>query len=319
MKGFRNILVGVDLTQGAVSGAPALGLGNREAVERAIWLAHQNVAKLHFISVLHMSERALKMLADNDREHLSRTVADAIQLALANLVREAMAAGVEASGSFVLGRSWVEIIRQVLRHKHDLVIVGARHVHGLRRVLFGSTAMKLLRKCPCPVWVTKPGLESDAMNVLVASDLTPIGVEALSLGLSLRELAGARVHVFHAVQYPLELHWSTGIPDDATNAYHQKARAEALYDLQRQLDLASEGDSTDGVSLHVADVVGVPDINILHFIQDHKIDLLVIGTMARSGIAGMLTGNTAESLLPELSCSVLAIKPTDFVCPVQVE
>ena len=45
-------------------------------------------------------------------------------------------------------------------------------------------------------------------------------------------------------------------------------------------------------------------------------DLLVMGTIARTGIAGFIVGNTAERLLPRIPCSVLAIKPEGFVSPV---
>ena len=49
------------------------------------------------------------------------------------------------------------------------------------------------------------------------------------------------------------------------------------------------------------------------------IDLVVMGTVARSGIAGMLIGNTAERVLRKLPCSVLAVKPEGFTSPVRLD
>jgi universal stress protein E len=43
----------------------------------------------------------------------------------------------------------------------------------------------------------------------------------------------------------------------------------------------------------------------------------VMGTISRGGIPGVLVGNTAERLLPRLDCSLLTVKPEDFVCPVE--
>jgi len=63
----------------------------------------------------------------------------------------------------VFGKSWIEIIRQVLREQHDLVITGTRDLGAHGRLLFGSTGMKLLRYCPCPVWVTKPDPDWNTM------------------------------------------------------------------------------------------------------------------------------------------------------------
>jgi len=44
-----------------------------------------------------------------------------------------------------------------------------------------------------------------------------------------------------------------------------------------------------------------------------------MGTMARSGFSRMLIGNTAERLLPQIPCSLLAVKPDDFECLVRLE
>jgi hypothetical protein len=49
------------------------------------------------------------------------------------------------------------------------------------------------------------------------------------------------------------------------------------------------------------------------------VDLVVMGTVARRGLAGLITGNTAERLLHGLSCSLLAIKPEGFVTPVTLD
>jgi nucleotide-binding universal stress UspA family protein len=48
------------------------------------------------------------------------------------------------------------------------------------------------------------------------------------------------------------------------------------------------------------------------------VELVVMGTVARAGIAGFLIGNTAERVLGKLPCSVLA-KPDGFVCPVSLD
>ncbi|HOO46868.1 MAG TPA: universal stress protein, partial [Deltaproteobacteria bacterium] len=45
-------------------------------------------------------------------------------------------------------------------------------------------------------------------------------------------------------------------------------------------------------------------------------DLVVMGTVARSGISGLIIGNSAEAILDQLECSVLAIKPPGFKTPV---
>lgn len=56
------------------------------------------------------------------------------------------------------GTRFLEIIQQVLRDKHDLVIKAPEDFAWLAR-LFGSDDMNLLRMCPCPVWLVKPQAE----------------------------------------------------------------------------------------------------------------------------------------------------------------
>jgi nucleotide-binding universal stress UspA family protein len=43
-----------------------------------------------------------------------------------------------------------------------------------------------------------------------------------------------------------------------------------------------------------------------------------MGTVARTGISGLIMGNTAEAIVDQLSCSVLAIKPDGFTTPVKM-
>ncbi|MFT5323854.1 MAG: universal stress protein E [Planctomycetaceae bacterium] len=61
---------------------------------------------------------------------------------------------------------------------------------------------------------------------------------------------------------------------------------------------------------------GDPHAVILETVDRQQIDLLVMGSIARTGIPGMFIGNTAERVLNAVGCSVLTVKPSDFVSPV---
>ena len=68
----------------------------------------------------------------------------------------------------VEGISFLEIIRQVLREQHDLVITTAEEKKGIRAHLFGTTSMHLMRKCPCSVWVVKRAQTLPFVRILAA-------------------------------------------------------------------------------------------------------------------------------------------------------
>jgi len=63
-------------------------------------------------------------------------------------------------------------------------------------------------------------------------------------------------------------------------------------------------------------IKGVPEKVIPAFAEKKKVDLIVMGTLARAGVEGLLIGNTAEKILSRIDCSVLALKPEGFVSPI---
>lgn len=54
-------------------------------------------------------------------------------------------------------------------------------------------------------------------------------------------------------------------------------------------------------------------------VTQENIDILVMGTLARTGIAGFVIGNTAENIVQSIECSLVALKPEGFVSPIKNE
>jgi universal stress protein E len=319
MAPFRNILVGIDLTWCDRLAVEALPAVVQDVFRRAVWLGQKTGGRLTFLSALNLTSEVFNTLAEEHRLALSGTIEQNAQAVLAELVHRANAAGVPASRVFVHGTGWRELIRQVLRGKHDLVLVGTRNFTGLRRALLGNTALKLFRRCPCPVWVSRPEPYDRPLNVLVASDLQPVSQTALRLTVSLAQSADAALHVLHVIEYPLYHLAITFLPDHVGPDSERAACAHARQVLDEQLERSGARTLARPVQVHILDRAGDrADEAILQFIAEHRIDLLVLGSIARGGVPGIAIGNTAERLLPDVSCSVLAVKPPDFVCPVQL-
>jgi nucleotide-binding universal stress UspA family protein len=66
--------------------------------------------------------------------------------------------------------------------------------------------------------------------------------------------------------------------------------------------------------LHMAK--GDPRTALPRLVARHRPEVIVMGTVGRTGIAGLFIGNTAETVLTQVTCSVLAVKPEGFVSPV---
>src|SRR5690606_37480805 len=72
----------------------------------------------------------------------------------------------------LVGRTFLEAIRMVLRNGHDLLIKPAENPGFMQR-LFGSIDMQLLRNCPCPLWLTRENEKEKYENILAAVDFDP--------------------------------------------------------------------------------------------------------------------------------------------------
>ncbi len=128
----------------------------------------------------------------------------------------------------------------------------------------------------------------------------------------------AELHIVHAVEFPLERHFRfSQVVLEEIQKYRKEVRDEAEQVLKKQLECPEIAALDHPPQIHLSD--SVPEGAIMDVINEHNIDLLVMGTIARSGLKRFLVGNTAERILPELPCSVLAVKPDDFVCPIEEE
>jgi len=311
---FQNVLVGIDLSQRDPPGSKTLSPPVREAIQTSVWLAEKMNASLTFFTAIEIPEDTpyLDLLVDEPQD-LLRSLAASANDELGEWVGAAQAKGISAKAEVAHGVGWMEIIRLVERDQHDLVIAGARNLHGFDRFLLGSTAQKLLRNCPCPVWVVRPDHTINVSHILVASDLRPVSEKALWAAVELAPRLGAKVHVVHAASFPLERIWLSPIHGAAREHYRRQVRADADAALKEQV--ARLGVAGARVEIEVIDGDGGADLAILRFIDQHQVDMLVMGTVARHGVPGVLVGNTAERMLHEAPCSLFAVKPDGFESP----
>lgn len=300
MQRFRRILVGVDL---ALSGE-RLTPGSRRAVDTALVLAERSGAELVFLhstwADLHEENQALR----------PGPSAEGVR-ALEELSSKARAAGLNARLALVRDRAWLELIQVVKRGEADLVLVARRNQESSSLAL-GGVARKLLRKCPCPLWVVKPDGPSELTRIVAATDLTPVGNLAVELAASLAELYRAELHVVHAWPLPMAVPVlpELEVPAQSRIAVeeHERAARARFEAALASLTLPVKP------SAHLA--CGAPSVAIQELVERLGAGLLVMGSVSRGGIAGLLLGNTAERLLDRVSCSLLTIKPRDFVSPV---
>ena len=72
------------------------------------------------------------------------------------LARDKARAGLPIETRVLEGTPFNELIKAAREENADLLIMGTRGLTGIKHVLIGSTAEKVVRKAPCPVLVLKP-------------------------------------------------------------------------------------------------------------------------------------------------------------------
>jgi universal stress protein E len=304
MEHFRSILAALDLGRGGDGLTP----GSRKAIERAAWIARRVGASL---TLLHSEKHDEYWDAEADgfvqtsgSGGRQRQVLDAT---CAELARE----GVDARLVVRPETAWLAIVREVLREGIDAVVAGKRtNTHSDDRKL-GTVARKLLRKCPCAVWIEDPREAADPTDILAATDLTPVGDRVIELAASVAHAVGAKLHIVHAYSLSFEAQLEGG---EARREYERRKREEAEDHIERTLETTP---MAGAAKLYIG--LTSPTQAILEGVRAIRPGLVVMGTISRGGIPGVLVGNTAERLFDRLDCALLTIKPLDFVCPVAVE
>jgi len=303
--------------------------GESEAFHRAVTLAINNSAHLKVVAVHEdVPQEMLKLLDAQKFPDLKEAISRVYRENLDHVVSDAKNKGLQISTKIHTGKPFIELIKEVLREKHDLVIMNAATEDGLKEFFFGSDAMHMMRKCPCPVWVIKPkqGRKFAKILATVESSLAydePDSVKAglnkkiMEMSSSLARLEGSELHIIHAWELYLEtmLRNRAGLSqkqiDDLSHAT-RNTHETMVYELVQKYSPGLPEQQIHILKGRAGHVI--PEVA-----RKRGIELIVMGTVSRTGIAGFFIGNTAEEILDRVDCSVLTVKPDGFVSPVKLQ
>lgn len=322
MKRFKHILCIVEP-----------GEESKHALEKAVALAENNQANLTVASVIERISAGIGLPDGGPiSTELQAAMASEREQKLHSLL-EPHRNRIDIETRNLKGTPFLEIIREVLRNGHDLVIKSPESQEWLNRI-FGSNDMHLLRKCPCPVWIIRTEAPQNYRSILAAVDV-PVGYPASelkkrhALSRKILEIAGSLalsefaelhiVHVWEAIGESTMRGAFARVPERQIIAYVEQVRrehAQALNIVIQEVEEKLGRDVFDYLKPKVHLVKGWARKEIPLLAKQLNTDLVIMGTVARTGIPGFIMGNTAETILNQIDCSVLAIKPPGFVTPV---
>lgn len=305
------------------------------AFTQSMKIANDHQAKITFVSVIENAKTWPIALLNKKGNHenfreLAENEKSRIEIRISK-INPSLRANVEVYS----GIGFIEIIKSVTKNQHDLVVKCAEDIDWLDR-MFGSEDMHLLRKCPCPVLMLKPGQEDSFRNILATVDVNE-DLSSLEDGRVQGELNRQVLEYSAAFCIPELMELNVGstweayaedfyrygafsrLPEEDVDHYADQVRRECsdrLEMLVREIDDILGKEAMQHLLPKVRQVKGKPSREIPLMVEKYGIDLIVMGTVGRIGIPGLIIGNTAESILEQVKCSVLAIKPEGFKTPV---
>lgn len=276
------------------------------ALERALLLARDSNVKLKVVDVavgpsdvLRELHRPLHSLVEHERNDRLNAICEPL--------REQ---NIDFTTELISGRPFVEIVREVVHEGFHLVIktaAGAQPTEVLG--MMGPVDMRLVRNCPCPVWLETASRVVRCQRVLVAVDpqaeheeLNQVLVE---MGVSLTKTNGGQLHVVAAWKVPDEDFLATKMKPEAMKRYVDDVRLLAEQSLDALLVGAGKPALQSNCHLHKGD----PARTILDRVESIQPDVVVVGTVCDTSVHGLLIGNTCDTMLRQINCSVLAVKP----------
>lgn len=304
MTSLTSLLIDIDAV------APA-----HPALEQAIGLAVRAGARVKIVDVLPLVPPGARQFVTADIEQELVVHRRERLAAIAEAVQD-----VSVTTELLRGRPSTALVREVLQSRHDLLVRSHGRDHAEGPTTFGAIDMELLRQCPCPVWLAGRRISPHPRWRLVAAinpnpnDATEqqLNERVVEWALLLRDFIGADLTLLHAWTLFGGSVLRSRLPREEFLEYGVCTR-RAAHDAMAQF-AEPLADRLTGVTIQL--VEGEPAPAILHFVEANDIDLVVMGTVARTGIAGLVMGNTAERLLRRLRSSVIALKPPGFKSPV---
>lgn len=297
MKKIRRILVVMDLPK-----------QRQTALAHGVDVARRYGAEIHLVSFAYHEMVEQKDVFDAAQRKEVRT----------SLVAERQAWLADRSRDAARGHDDLVISSEVVWEKdiHDWIIdacakgefgLVVKTAHRSRTLVHMPTDWHLLRACKAPVLLATQGKGTPKPRILATVDPTRKDKAHTTLN---RKVVQAAVD--YAATHDAEVHlgWCVATPEalaDLDMIDPKKYVAQMVEKMQPRLDeLAKEFDIP---AERVHTTRGKTRLSITGMAMELKAELLVLGTTARTGVRGLVVGNTAEKVLAEARCDLLAIKP----------
>lgn len=267
------------------------------ALAEARRLAHSLGASLHVLHVV-------------DNMFMRAVLADPRDYETAALRQLQDRVPADADATLAIGRSDEpadEITSYARVHNIELIVMGTHGRGRMAHLLLGSVAERVARTAPCPVLTMRaaaPATSGEGPRILVPTDFSACSDAALGCAKRLAAGVGGSVRLLHVMEHSAV---SAGlgsemVPEPPEVAAERAATAKV--ELARRMIV----DSRSRVKIAGDVVYGPVGATIANYARDNGFGVIVMGTHGRRGIAHLLMGSVAESMIRTAPCPVLTVK-----------
>jgi nucleotide-binding universal stress UspA family protein len=289
MDQLRSIVVGIDFTPCCAA-----------ALSQAIRIASWNRAKLHAVHVVDT------IVAMEWQEALTPFVEEIQE----GLVAEARAqwekfaqdvpgkAGVEFE--VAVSSPIMELTRRVRERQADVLVLGSHGISPGRTP--GVLATQCVRRAPTRVLLVRDGQRGPYKSVVACVDFSETSRDALSAAVRVAAQDGASLTVLHVYSAPWRKLARPPVKPEVAAAFRDALVAQLR---------AFCGPDAPGWAKASFEVVEAPGhgSGIVEFVRSRGADLVVLGTRGKTNLRDVLIGSTAERVVRDAPCGILAIKP----------
>lgn len=296
-----NVLVPIDFSQ------PSL-----DAVEFALPLLKSFGAELHLTHVV-TPDYPFSSLSDLPVIVPELEIGRRIRQRLKNVVKKYSVELRPQNIHALHGRPFEQICQLARNIKIDLIITSTRGQTGLKHLLLGSTAERIVRYAPCPVLVVRlrhrnfgngngSHRQFRCKTILVPVDFSKPSAKALDFAAKFARKFRSKLVLLHSVnpEYYVASDEYARYDFPALLRQTERVAQEQLHNLVRKSDLA-------GLNIETSIKVGHAGEHICGGAEHFDADLIVTSTHGRTGFKHALVGSTAEYVVRHADCSVLVV------------
>jgi universal stress protein E len=290
---------------------------DQPAFTRALWLASKLGAALELF-ICDYDPHIAGERFQYDTESLQaarRALLDGHLKRLEALAAKAAEQGVDAQADARWDRPLDEGILHKIADCNPRYVVKDTHYHPLlKRSIFSNTDWVLIRECPVPLWLVKPGALAEPPVFLATVDPVhdrdkpaELDHHILRLTQKLCAATGGDLHVFHAFNAaPAFAVSADSMAFPVVTSYEETISALR----SRHADAVNEvvaGYSIPPANVHV--IEGATRDALVSLVEALGADVVVMGAVSRAALKRLFIGSTAEQVLDHLACDVLIVKP----------